>query len=116
VQMFVSGFLENHATGQRDRILGLRGYFVTVLSQVNKARVTKDRVLEFLLRESLRDAEVAHMVGEIFTRVSLTVVRKDRSQLLTALIALQSAFPDLALPIKAVPVPVRGSTEVPGGV
>jgi len=116
VQMFVSSFLENHATGQRDRILALRGYFVTVLSQVNKARVTKDRVLEFLLRESLRDGEVANMVGEIFTRVSLTVVRKDRSQLLTALIALQNAFPNLALPVKAVPVAVRRSAGVTGGV
>jgi hypothetical protein len=119
VQLFVSGFLENHAAGQRDRILALRGYFVTVLSQVNKARVNKDRVLEFLLRESLRDSEVANMVAEIFTRLSLTVVRKDRSQLLTALIALQNAFPHLVLPIKAVPVTLRGApaaAEVPGGV
>jgi hypothetical protein len=65
-------------------------------------------VLEFLLRESLRDGEVANMVAEIFTRVSLTVVRKDRSQLLTGLIALQNAFPNLALPIKLVPPEVRG--------
>lgn len=116
VQMFVSGFLENHATGHRDRILELRGYFVTALSQVNKARTTKDRVLEFLVRESLRDPEVAKMAAEIFTRVSLTVVRKDRSQLLTGLIALQNAFPELSLPIKAVPVTVRGSAGVRGGV
>lgn len=104
VQLFVSGFLEAHAAGNRERILGLRGYFVTALSQVNRARTTKDRVLAFLLRESLRDAEVAVMVAEIFTRVSLTVVRKDKSQLIKALIELRGVHPEIAVPLKPVPV------------
>jgi hypothetical protein len=108
VQLFVSNFLESHAAGQRERILALRGYFVTVLSLVNKARVCKDRVLEFLVREALRDPQVAAMVAEVFTRVSLTVVRQDRSQLISALIALQNAFPQLPVPIRALPVMSRG--------
>jgi hypothetical protein len=114
VQLFVSNFLENHAAGQRERILGLRGYFVTVLSQINKARVCKDRVLAFLLRESLRDAEVAGMVAEVFTRVSLTVVNRDRSQLIKALIALQVAYPSLSVPIKVLPVGRTPRTAAPG--
>jgi hypothetical protein len=103
VQLFASGFLESHAGGHRERILLLRGYFVTVLSQINKARACKDRVLDFLLRESLKDATVAAMVAEVFTRVSLTVVRKDRSQLLKSLIALQRAYPQLSVPIQLIP-------------
>ncbi len=113
VQLFVSNFLESHAAGDRERILALRGYFVTVLSQINKARVCKDRVLAFLLRESLRDADVAGMVAEVFTRVSLTVVRRDREQLIKALIALHGAFPDIPVPIRALPAARAGAT---GGV
>ncbi len=119
VQLFVSNFLESHAAGQRERILALRGYFVTTLSQINRARVCKDRVLEFLLREALKDAPVAEMVVEVFTRVSLTVVHRDRSQLIKALIALRAAHPDLAVPIKLLPVRVSAApvrVEVRGGV
>jgi hypothetical protein len=117
VQLFVSNFLESHAAGQRERILALRGYFVTALSQINRARVCKDRVLEFLLREAVKDAQVAVMVAEVFTRVSLTVVRRDRSQLIKALIQLHAAFPDLAVPVKLSPVRARAaSAEVRGGV
>jgi hypothetical protein len=108
VQLFVTNFLEHHAGGQRDRILALRDFFVSVLSKVNKARTAKDRVLEFLLRESLKDDAVATMVAEIFTRVSLTIVRRDRSDLIKAMIAMQAAFPQLSVPIKALPVRSAG--------
>lgn len=104
VQLFVTNFLEEHASGHSDRVLNLRGFFVTVLSHINKARICKDRVLQFLLREALRDVAVAQMAAEIFTRLSLTAVRKDRSQLIKAMIALQAAFPQLSLPIKTRPL------------
>jgi hypothetical protein len=104
VQLFVTNFLEQHAGGQRDRILALRDYFVSVLSQVNRARTAKDRVLEFLLRESLKDDAVATMVAEVFTRISLTIVTRDRSDLIKAMIAMQAAFPQLPLPLRALPV------------
>jgi len=113
VQLFVTNFLEHHAGGQRDRILALRDYFVSVLSKVNKARAAKDRVLAFLLRESLKDDAVATMVADIFTRVSLTIVRRDRSDLIRAMIAMQAAFPHLQVPIRAVPV--RKSNERSAG-
>lgn len=115
VQLFVSNFLESHAAGQPERILGLRGYFVTALSQINRARVCKDRVLGFLLREAVKDAQVAAMVAEVFTRVSLTVVRRDRSQLIKALIELHAAHPHLAVPVKLLPMRTL-PPEVRGGV
>lgn len=113
VQLFVTNFLEQHAAGQRERILALRDYFVSVLSQVNRARTAKDRVLEFLLRESLKDDAVATMVAEVFTRLSLTIVRRDRSDLIKAMIAMQAAFPQLSLPLRALPVRAAGGA---GGV
>lgn len=120
VQLFVSNFLEQHAAGHTERIFALRGYFVTVLSQINKARICKDRVVEFLLREALRDRSVAQMVAALFGELSLTVVRKDRSQLIKAMIALQNAFPDLSVPIKALAVRSRtaavAAAESAGGI
>jgi len=120
VQLFVSNFLEDHASGDSERIASLKPYFLTVLSQINNARICKNRVLAFLLREALRDAAIASMAAEIFTRVSLTVVRTDRSQLLKALIALHSAHPQLPTPLKVLPVarhPAPATrAEVAGGV
>jgi hypothetical protein len=47
-------------------------------------------------------------VAAIFTRVSLTIVQRDRSDLIKAMIAMQAAFPQLSMPIRALPVRSAG--------
>lgn len=99
VQLFVSNFLDDHASDQPERTLGLRYYFLSVLSQVNKGGICKDRVIGFMLREASKNEKVAQMCAEIFTRISLTVVHKDKSSLIKAMMQLQKQHPELTLPI-----------------
>lgn len=99
VQLFVSNFLEEHAGGQEEKILSLQQYFLSVLSQVNKGRICKDRVISFLLHEASKNEKVATMSAELFTRISLTVVHKDKSSLIKAMLQLQTLYPNLKLPI-----------------
>jgi hypothetical protein len=111
VQLFASNFLQDHAGHQPERILGLQHYFLTVLSQVNRGRVAKDRVLQFLAQEAQQDQQVAALTLQLLTRLSATAARQDKAAFLTVLLALNKRYPDLPTPftINEHPVkPIRG--------
>ncbi len=97
VQLFASSLLEDYAGGNDERICALRPYYISVMSQVYRGRICKDRVIAFLLVESQRSKEVACFAAEIFERISLTVVHKDKSSLIKAMLALKQLYPDLEL-------------------
>lgn len=111
VQAFVTGLLDDYASGKPQVILALQHYFVTVLSQVNRGRVAKDRVLAFLLVEAQREAAVREAVAALFTRLSLTLVHKDKAQLIKAMALLKRQYPDLQLPIETLEMPLAHSAQ-----
>src|SRR5439155_683307 len=82
VQLLVSGLLD-HAAGQPERLRALAPYVVTVLSQVNRGKAAKQRVIDLLRREAARSAEAAAVIAPILDRQSATAdlrfVPKDRS-------------------------------------
>jgi hypothetical protein len=99
MQEFVTNYLENYARDNCDRLRQLTPYFMTVLSQVNRARTAKDRVFAFLNTEAQKSMEAAQIVAEILTRQSLTVAIGDRSKIIQMMVKLKQKFPDVALPI-----------------
>jgi predicted DNA-binding WGR domain protein len=99
MQEFVTNYLENYARDNCDRLRQLTPYFMTVLSQVNRARTAKDRVFAFLNTEAQKSMEAAQIVAEILTRQSLTVAIGDRSKMIQMMVKLKQKFPDVALPI-----------------
>lgn len=99
VQAFVTNLLDDYASGKPEIILSLRHYYLSVLSQINKGRVSKDRILAFLLKEANASQPVLEMVAELFSRLSLTLVHKDKSQLIKSMLILQKQHPSLSLPI-----------------
>ncbi|ABC30680.1 probable DNA binding protein containing WGR domain [Hahella chejuensis KCTC 2396] len=107
VQFFVSNFLNEYAAGHSERIFSLQGYFTTVLSQVNRSRICKDRILAFLSEQSLLNEQVANMAADLFTRISLTVVHKDKAALIKALLDLRRHYPQLGTPLSVKPAEVR---------
>uniref|UniRef100_A0ACD5GPJ3 Uncharacterized protein n=1 Tax=Desertifilum tharense IPPAS B-1220 TaxID=1781255 RepID=A0ACD5GPJ3_9CYAN len=48
MQLFASHYLENYAANNLERLRQLMPYFITVLCQVNRGRVAKDRIFKFL--------------------------------------------------------------------
>jgi hypothetical protein len=99
VQVFVSGFLQNYAQGNLKNILQLRPYFVSVLSSVNKGRVAKDQVLNFLITEAQKDKQVARLFAELLEDNAITVAIMDKEKFILAMCDLHRQYPDLKLPI-----------------
>lgn len=122
VQLFASSFLREHAAGKPEVLRELKLYFITVLSQVNKGRVCKDRIFKFLMEEAQKDRSVAELVADIYSRQSVTAVIKDKSTLIESLLRLQQQYPDIQMPLisKARPIWQRRTTMQPeshlGGV
>lgn len=111
VQNFVTHFLDDYAAGKPDIIISLKPYFLSVFSQVNKGRISKDRSLAFLVKEANTSADVLKMVSEIFTRLSLTLVHKDKAQLIKAMLSLQKQHLNLRLPIELLSPQVRSEVK-----
>lgn len=92
VQQFVSDFLVQYTENQPELILKLEPYFKTVLMQINRARLVKDRVIAFLFQQAQQHEKVAQMVADLFTDQALTRVLADRSQYLKTLVELQTHY------------------------
>lgn len=107
VQLFASNFLEQYATGNVPQIKSLRHYFVTVLSQVNKSRATKNRITRFLRKEALASEDVASMVADIFSRQSVTSAIGDKSACIDLLLQIQTRYPGLETPLQFVPIEAK---------
>ncbi len=107
VQLFVSNFLQQYASGKPDTILKLQGYFNTVLSQVNRGRLVKDRVIAFLFTESGKDEQVARMVATLFTDQSLSRVIADKARYIKTLFELQNRYGIQQTPVRVIAPAVR---------
>jgi predicted DNA-binding WGR domain protein len=102
MQEFATNYLENYARDRCDRLHQLTPYFITILSQVNRARAAKDRVFAFLNAEAQKSAEAAQIVAEILTRQSLTISIGDRANMIQMMVKIKQKFPEIALPIVLV--------------
>lgn len=109
VQTFVTHFFDEYAAGKPDVILALKPCFLTILSQVNRGRVAKDRTLAFLTKQAAASPLVLEMVASLLTRLSLTVVQKDKAPLIKAMLQLQKQYPHLNLPLDIIARPEQGA-------
>ena len=107
VQLFVSGFLKEYASDQVAIILSLQPYFRTVLSQVNRGRLIKDRVIQFLFNEAQKDDQVAKMVAALFTDQSISKVIADKMQYIKTLYQLQTQHSHINTPVITIEPEVR---------
>lgn len=108
LQLFATNYLERFAAGHDDRIEGLELYFVTVLCQVNRGRVAKDRILRFLQREALRSEATARLVARILVRQSATIAIGDKAACIATLRSIEGAYPQMVTPLRVRKPPVRG--------
>ncbi|MCP4439299.1 MAG: WGR domain-containing protein [Aureispira sp.] len=106
LQLFATNYLERFATDNIDRIKDLDLYFITILSHVNKARVAKDRILQFLYKESMKHHEVAALFANILDRLSATVAIGDKGMAIAMMRDIHEKYPNIDVPLtfKAAPV------------
>ncbi|QDU95675.1 hypothetical protein [Lignipirellula cremea] len=115
VQLFATNFLERYAGDQADRLRELAPYFLSVLSQVNRGRTAKDRVLRLLAQAAAGSEATASVAADIVARQSATAAIGDRARLIEIMTDIRRRFPEMPLPLQVRPVPVR-SRESSHGV
>jgi hypothetical protein len=102
LQLLVSGLLDRHA-GTVEKLRTLVPYFATVLSQVNRGRVAKERVMVLLRREAARSAEHAATLAPLLDRQSATAAVSQKAPIIATMVDVHHAFPDVPLAIKVTP-------------
>ncbi len=100
MQLFASQYLEDYAADNPKRLAELTPYFGRVLAQVNRARVAKERIFNFLSIEAIKSAEAAQLVIEVLTRQSASIAVSEKARSLETLLKIHQLYPELTVPIK----------------
>jgi hypothetical protein len=111
LQLLVSGLLEHHLQGDLARLEAIVPYLVTVLSQVNRGRIAKERVMTLVRREAQRTAEGARILAPLLDRQSATIAVTQKAPLIATMVEVHHVFPDVALPITIVDPPSVATKE-----
>lgn len=95
MQLFVSDWLERAVAADPSCMARLEPYFLSVLSQVNRGRIVKNRVLAFLRHRAHASEQDAALVARLYTRQVLTVAIHDKAHYIEGLRAIQQRYPAL---------------------
>ncbi|WP_375560697.1 hypothetical protein ACE193_23885 [Bernardetia sp. OM2101] len=95
MQLFATNYLERFATGNLERLKEMEFYFRCVLMQVNKGRIAKDRVLDFLEKEALSSKETAFWVVPLFNDLVATSAVQDKERFIQILQKLKTKYENL---------------------
>jgi predicted DNA-binding WGR domain protein len=112
MSLFVTNYLETYAADSVENFAKLAPYFVRTLCLVNRGRIAKTRVLNFLESEGLKSAETGKIAAEILARQSATVAIGDKARAVETMLKIHRAFPELALPIKVKETVTKGFNRV----
>lgn len=107
LQLFATNYLERFAAGDPERIEALELYFTTVLCQVNRGRVAKDRVLAFLRGEAMKSEATARIVTRVLVRQSATMAIGDKAACIATLREIRDVYPDIDMPLTTKQPPIR---------
>lgn len=107
LQLFVTNYLERYAADNPARLRELVPYFLSALCRVNRGRVAKSRLYDFLLREGEKSEEAARVVADIFARQSATIAVTYRARAIEGMLRLQTRYPGIAMPLICKPAAVR---------
>jgi hypothetical protein len=92
MQLFVTNYLQQYAAGNPEQLKKLEFYFRSILARVNKGRIAKTRVLEFLQQQGLQSEEAAKIVAGIITDISATAAIADKAKCIEILLLLSSIY------------------------
>jgi PBS lyase HEAT-like repeat len=107
MQLFASQYLEEYAAGNPARLAELTPYFGRVLAQVNRARVAKERIFNFLSAEAMKSSTAARLVVEVLTRQSVSIAVGEKARSIETLLQIHHRYPELVLPIKVLEVTLK---------
>ncbi|HUJ60991.1 MAG TPA: WGR domain-containing protein [Kofleriaceae bacterium] len=100
VQLLVSGLLDRHVDGN---LAALVPFLQAVLSQVDRGKAAKARVIELVRREAARSPEHAAALAPLLDRQSATAAISQKHPLIATMVEVHERYPEVALPIKVIP-------------
>ncbi|AXY74465.1 WGR domain-containing protein [Paraflavitalea soli] len=106
MQLFATNYLERFASDDVARIESLEFYFRSVLTRVNKGRIAKNRIYQFLLTEGRKSEEAAKTVCTILSDISATGAIGDKATCIDVLLQLRSLY-EVETPLQVKPVETR---------
>lgn len=101
LQLLVSTLLDRYAT-DIEKLRLLVPYFATVLSQVNRGKVAKERVIALLRREAGKSHEAAAILAPLLDRQSATAAVSQKHPLIATMVDVHHLYPDVPLPLSVV--------------
>ncbi len=107
IQLFASNLLEGYAAGNIDRLRELEPYFLRVLSNISKGRISRQRCILFLAQQAQESREAAELTARIFSRQSATIAVTHREPMVVVLAAIRRAHPDIVMPLTIRETEVR---------
>jgi predicted DNA-binding WGR domain protein len=111
LQSFATNYLEQFARDNTERLKGLSHYFLSILSRVNKGRIAKQRVMQFLLQEAQKSEASAQFVVEIVNRVSATISIQDRARAIEMMVDLKRRYPSLPVLLQVQKTPEKQGAQ-----
>jgi hypothetical protein len=106
MQLFASNYLERFAADDTEKIQSLDFYFRSILTRVNKSRIAKNRIYNFLLVEGRKTEVAAKAVSNILSDVSATAAIGDKAKCIDILLQLHALY-DVATPVKVKEMELR---------
>lgn len=97
IQQFVANYLEEYASNNVEKLKELEFYFRAVLTRVNKARITKNRIFQFLENEGKKSESAAQIVSTIIDDIAATTAIQDKERCVEILTELKLLYPNLNL-------------------
>ncbi len=102
MQLLVSTLLDRYVTDV-EKLRALAPFFATVLSQVNRGGVAKERVMAVLRREASKSAEAAAVLAPLLDRQSATMAISQKHPIIATMVDVHHLYPDVPLPLSIVP-------------
>ncbi len=106
MQLFASNYLERFAADDVQKIHSLDFYFRSILTRVNKSRIAKNRIYNFLLLEGRKSEDLAKAVSYILSDVSATAAIGDKAKCIDILLQLNDLY-DVSTPVKVKEMRMR---------
>lgn len=100
VQAFVTNYLNHYAAGNVEVISSLQYYFRSVLSRVNKGRIAKNRILNFLQQQAMQSSAAAEVIVPILDDLSAQSSVQDKATCIQILTKIKAAYPHLEMHLK----------------
>ena len=99
MQLFATNYLTRFAKDDLSKIEALEFYFRSVLTRVNKSRIAKNRIYQFLLEEGRKSEQGANIVSRIISQISAIAAIGDKAKCIEILLQLNSLY-KLEIPLR----------------